>query len=181
MCLLCVATVPEKRFTFSQLSQFDSHGTKIWSYSTRQMLLNSQLRDRQLWGCIHTPPFNQRRPHLRYPWQDLGRELSANFGSFRCFPFRAASTRLRCCIAGPDVTTAVTSRIHTPIAINVIVVPMVVKQTYCGVLNYNCANPLLLAVLQARSYVHSQRMNSSNANSTGQSVMWLWTVVLVPL
>ena len=122
------------RFTFSWLYYCDSNEclnrNRCWRATTA-------WSNWQLWGCKPIPPFAHQRPRLGYPWQDLDRELSANFGYFRCFPppsplqqqFTHQSCR-RCCVAGPDNTTALTSQIKWTTQINSIIVTKVVMQMY---------------------------------------------------
>jgi hypothetical protein len=128
----------------------------------------------QLWGCKPIPPFAHQRPRLGYPWQDLDRELSANFGYFRCLsPSNCLSRQScrRCCrpIAGPDSTTAVTPQINWPTQINVIIVTIVVMQTYS-----NSTAPQLRESLFWRSYTN--RFYVMKARTISYSLfLILWT------
>jgi hypothetical protein len=124
-----VMTVCWNWFTLSWFHCFNSHARKNRDKRLRATTAPSNC---QLWGCKPIPPFAHQRPHLGYPWQDLDRELSANFGYFRCLPSPLRSRRScrRCSIAGRDKTTVVTPRINWPIQINVIIVAIAVMQTY---------------------------------------------------
>jgi len=68
------------RFTFSWLHYYDSNDCLFRDRCWRATTAPSNW---QLWGCKPIPPFAHQRPRLGYPWQDLDRELSANFGYFR--------------------------------------------------------------------------------------------------
>lgn len=132
-----VTPVCSYRFTFSWLHYCDStdclNHDRCWRATTAP-------RNWLLWGCKPIPPFAHQRPRLGYPWQDLDRELSANFGYFRCLhpPLHLPVTRQscsRCCIAGPDYTTVVTSQIKWPTQINFIILN---KSCHANVFRLNC-------------------------------------------